>query len=304
MDQAIHGSSDSSGTLSQHQNVEGMIVSQVGDLLFGGCASAERSLMDVGAELGFREVHREDFVWCGKRFTRREDATIAFSMRKYHRNLKEIHVPKHKQLRALLGSFQWLVAQLRFDLAFQVSSLQGDKPHVGTLLRAIVLCREFKSKPTFEQKFHPVNPFGGGLLVVTDSLLAPVLEVLRLPRCQACYYILLADADLMAGRAGSCDVLDMHDMRSRRMPRVCHSSYTAGTIRTEEAFDVGQLCRGLLATPRGYSMHGKDADASLNSVPLTVVIDPKDVHDKGNNDTSSASSLHGSELFCVVRIPG
>ena len=64
MDQAIHGSS---GTLSQHQNLEGMIVSHVDDLLFGGCASAERSLMDVGAELGFREVQREDFVSCSKR---------------------------------------------------------------------------------------------------------------------------------------------------------------------------------------------------------------------------------------------
>ena len=52
---------------------------------------------------------------------------------------------EHKQLRALLGSFQWLVAQVRFDLAFQVSSLQGEKPTVGTLLRANTLCKEFKS---------------------------------------------------------------------------------------------------------------------------------------------------------------
>ena len=79
------------------KRLEGMIVSHVDDLLFGGCASAEASLMDVGAELGFREVERHDFVWCGKRFTRRGDGIITLSMQEYHENLKEIHLPKHRR---------------------------------------------------------------------------------------------------------------------------------------------------------------------------------------------------------------
>ncbi|CAE7353697.1 dnaJ [Symbiodinium microadriaticum] len=290
------------------KQLEGMIVSHVDDLLFGGSAVAEASLMDVGTELGFREVQRDDFVWCGKRFTRRNDGIITLSMQEYHENLKEIHIPKHrrgsltaelnpfehKQLRALLGSFQWLVAQLRFDLAFQVSSLQGEKPCIGTLLRANLLCREFKSNPKFELKFRPVDPFAGGLMVVTDSSLGNVTssgsaEAAPLEKVcsQACYYVLLADPSLMAGEVGAFNVLDM---RSHRIPRVCRSSYAAETLGTEEAFEVGQLCRGFLAMVRGLPLHGTTVDPSLNSVPLTVVVDAKDVHDKGNSDTSSFGS--------------
>ena len=58
----------------------------------------------------------------------------------------------------------------------------------------------------------------------------------------------------------------------------------------EEAFDIGQLCRGVVANVRGYPLHGKEMDRSLNSVPLTVVVDAKDVHDKANSDTSSFGS--------------
>ena len=72
----------------------------------------------------------------------------------------------------------------------------------------------------------------------------------------------------MAGETGAFNVLDM---RSHRIPRVCRSSYAAETLGTEEAFDVGQLCRGFLATARGHPMHGKTVDTSINSVPLTVV---------------------------------
>ncbi|CAE7900532.1 dnaJ, partial [Symbiodinium necroappetens] len=192
----------------------------------------------------------------------------------------ELNPFEHKQLRALLGSFQWLV-----------SSLQGEKPCIGTLLRANLLCREFKSNPKFELKFRPVDPFAGGLMVVTDSSLGNVTssgsaEAAPLEKVysQACYYVLFADPSLMAGEVGAFNVLDM---RSHRIPRVCRSSYAAEMLGTEEAFDVGQLCRGFLAMARGLPLHGTTVDPSLNSVPLTVVVDAKDVHDKGNSDTSS-----------------
>ena len=264
--------------------------------------------MKVGEMLGFRDVQRDSFVWCGKRFHRKKDGAISLSMVEYHENLKEIYVPKfrkaeqdaalstaeHKQLRALLGSFQWLVAQVRFDLAFQVSSLQGEKPTVGTLLRANTLCKEFKSTKNFELVFRPVNLFAGGLMVVTDSSLgnvtssgsaaAPPLDKVY---SQSCYYVLLADQELMDGKPGHFNVLDM---RSHRIPRVCRSSYAAETLGAEEAFDVGQLCRGFLASLRGLSLQRQDVDRSLNSVGLTVVVDAKDVHDKANSDTSSFGS--------------
>ena len=283
-------------------------MSHVDDLLFGGDSLAERLLMQVGEMLGFRDVQRNDFVWCGKRFLRKSNGTITLSMVEYHDNLKEVFVPRarraeqdsalttpeHRQLRALLGSFQWLVAQVRFDLAFQVSSLQGEKPTVGTLLRANLLCKEFKLTKHFELVFRPVNPLAGGLMVVTDSSLGNVTDTgsaaaaaLEKVYSQSCYYVLLADENLMQGRPGSFNVLDM---RSHRIPRVCRSSYAAETLGAEEAFDVGQLCRGFVASLRGLSLQRQDVDRSLNSVGLTVVVDAKDVHDKANSDTFSFGS--------------
>ena len=120
-------------------NLKGIIVAHVDDLLFVGDSSAIKSFDSIGAELGFGSREVDDFTWCGKRIRRAEDRTIRLSMLEYHTNLKEIFLTKQRksdptaeltgfetrQLRALLGSFQWLVAQLRFDMAFGVSSLQG-----------------------------------------------------------------------------------------------------------------------------------------------------------------------------------
>ena len=105
---------------------------------------------------------------------------------------------------------------------------------------------------------------------------------------QSCYFVLWADANLLAGRPGKFNILDT---RSHRLARVCRSSYAAETLGAEEAFDVGILCRGFVASALGRPLGTKqDIDRSLNSVPLTVVVDAKDVHDKGNSDTSSFGS--------------
>lgn len=76
-------------------------------------------------------------------------------MEEYHSNLhpikvfterkKDVHSPLNagelRQLRALLGSLQWLVAQqVRLDMGYhRLSVLQGEKPCVGTMLRANAL---------------------------------------------------------------------------------------------------------------------------------------------------------------------
>ena len=293
----------------EQKQLRGMIVSHVDDLLFGGDPVAEKSLMEVGDQLGFRDVTRNEFTWCGKFFQKHADGKVTLSMKAYHENLREVFVPKHRrgdvaasltaqerrQLRALLGSFQWLVAQLRFDLAFSVSSLQGESPPtIGTLLRANLLVREFQRNCGFELVFKDVSPYTGGLMVVTDAALgnvdvkgsaqeAPLTKVFS----QACYFVVLADEALMGGQTGSFNILDM---RSHRIPRVCRSSYAAETLGAEEAFDVGQLCRGFLASVRGHSLHKSRVDVSLNSVPLCVVVDAKDVYDKSNSDSNSFAS--------------
>ena len=79
-------------------------------------------------------------------------------MKEYHQNLQEVYLAKHRKsdpsskldaietrrLRALLGSLQWLVAQIRFDMSYGVSVLQGESPPtVSTVLRANSLTRDF-----------------------------------------------------------------------------------------------------------------------------------------------------------------
>ena len=75
---------------------------------------------------------RGRFVWCGKQFVRKVDGSVSLSMGAYRRppqpqadpggqesktDLTAALTPaEHRQLRALLISYQWLVAQLRFDM--------------------------------------------------------------------------------------------------------------------------------------------------------------------------------------------
>jgi len=207
----------------------------------------------------------------------------------------ELNPDERRKLRALLGSLQWLVAQLRFDLQFAVSALQGEPPTVGTILRANALLNEFLKDPAYEMVFQPIDIETAGLVVVTDSFLGNVTQTgsgeagpLEKVYSQACYFVLLADAELLAGRPGRFNVLDT---RSHRLARVCRSSYASETLGAEEAFDVGLLARGFPAAARGLPLQPKqEIDRSLNSIGLVVVVDAKDVHDKSNSDTSSFGS--------------
>ena len=287
------------------RQLEGVIVAHVDDLLMTGSALAEKSLEAVGAELGFGSVEKNDFVWCGKRIRRASDGAVRLSMTEYHENLYEINLPTYRrrqihsklteverrQLRALLGSLQWLTAQLRFDMGFAVSTLQGEAPTVQTVLKANSAVHDLRQTFDFEMTFQPIDYNRGGLVVVSDAALGnvklngsddgtPAEKVFS----QACAFVLLADDDLLAGREGKFNILDA---RSHRIPRVCRSSYSAETLGAEEAMDMGLLCRGFVAGVRDYLTVGKLSERSLDKVPLTLVVDAKDVHDKGNSDTAS-----------------
>ena len=135
---------------SGHRELSGILVAHVDDLLLSGDDEAKVSFDKVGHELGYGSVECEDFVRCGKRIRRAEDGTIRLSMVEYRRNLREAELPasrrrdpiadaalsdyERRQLRAVLGSLQWLVAQPRFDMAFTVSSLQSAEPSARMLL--------------------------------------------------------------------------------------------------------------------------------------------------------------------------
>ena len=301
------------------KSLEGIIVAHVDDLLFAGSVTAERSLDQIGSELGFGSLDRNDFSWCGKRIRRASDGTIRISMCEYHENLQEVLIAKHrksqpdatldshetKQLRAVLGSLQWLVAQVRFDMSFGVSTLQGESPpSVSTLIKANQLVREFKRTGSFELVFRAIDYRSAGIVVVSDAALGNVKRsgastggATEKVYSQAGYFALLATESLVLGKHGQFNILDA---RSHRIPRVCRSTYGAETLAAEEALDVGQLCRGFVASILGRDMVGRrSAEKSVMGVKLTAVVDAKDVHDKSNSDTPS----YGSQKSLAFSIP-
>ena len=288
--------------------LDGVICSHVDDLLLGGGDRAQAELKALGEELGFGSIEQGSFQYCGKKIHQDEAGVIRITMREYHENLRTVTIPtarrknpnsllcpaEHKQLRAILGSLQWLVAQLRFDMGFQLSVLQGDVATVGTLMKANQLVKKFQENKAFALTFKPLNLAGSGLLVVADASLGNVCqsggvgdEPMERVFSQASYFVLVADAELLAGREGDFAVLDA---RSHRLARVCRSTFGAELYSTEEAFDVGIYCRGVLAEVRGHSLKAKLVDAAIDTVPLTVVTDAKDVFDKSTSDTPSYGS--------------
>ena len=98
----------------------------------------------------------------------KDTGEIKISMVPYHQSLKPVVVGREcridpsalltpgeiKKLKGILGSPQWLVAQLRFDMSFQVSSLQSETPTVGTLLRANKCLVETKKDHVYEMAFR------------------------------------------------------------------------------------------------------------------------------------------------------
>lgn len=91
------------------------------------------SILSLEKVLGFGSVEHNSFNYCGKRIS--QDLTsgvVTVTMKEYHENVRPAVVPLHrradpnalltsseqKQLRALLGSLQWLVAQARIDQGF------------------------------------------------------------------------------------------------------------------------------------------------------------------------------------------
>ncbi|CAL1132431.1 unnamed protein product, partial [Cladocopium goreaui] len=301
--------------------LDGVLISHVDDLLLGGNRRAVAKLQELGRELGFGSTSEKDITYCGKRIRQWDDGHITITMEEYHSNLKTVNIPvprranpdsdltemERRQLRAILGSLQWLVAQLRFDLGFQLSTLQGEPPKISTLMKANLLVKRFKQDPDFALTFKPMDLKGAGIMVVTDASLGNVTKaggaegtVSEKVFSQSAYYVLLADKDLLAGREGSFSVLDA---RSHRLPRVCRSTYGAELLGAEEAFDVGCFCRGWWAMLQGLPIEHKRAEEVMDCIPLAVITDARDVYDKGSSDTPSYGSQK-SLAFTVAWIRG
>ena len=287
------------------KGLHGMVLSHVDDLLVGGDETARNSVLALEKELGFGSVEHNSFRYCGKQIEQHEDGVITVTMKEYHANLEPVRVSRErrakpdddlqpgeqKQLRAILGSLQWLVAQVRLDMGYHLSVLQGERPKVATLLRANMLVRKFKEHSSFGLTFRPMELSGAGIMVVTDASLgnvdrngcssgSPNDKV----HSQACYFVLLAERTLIDGRPGKFCLLDG---RSHRLARVCRSTFAAELLGAEEGMDVGHFARGFVASVLDYPLMSRTAEDSLQSIPLTIVTDAKDLYDKATSDTPS-----------------
>ena len=294
-----------------------MVISHVDDLLFGGDEYAKSLLIKLGEELGYGSLEEGRFNYCGKLFEQFPDGSIKVSMKEYHQNLRPISIllarrrnpeakvspSEQKQLRALLGSLQWLVTQVRFDLGFALCTLQSEQQTVGTMMKANNLLKRFKAKSDFALWFRPLDLDGCGLMCISDASLGnvekdgscgekPLVKVFS----QSAYIILLGDKNLMSGKTGKFCVLDA---RSHRLSRVCRSTFAAELLGVEETLDTGIYIRGCLAEALGYKLdknslveksYGTIPGDDITEIPLTLVTDAKDVNDKTNSDTPSYGS--------------
>jgi hypothetical protein len=299
--------------------LQGMIVGHVDDLLFGGDTAARHSLDAIGKELGFGSLTEDDFTWCGKRIQKTDDC-VRVSMEAYHKNLSTTYVSQQRRkqgsespltprevrvFRAQCGSLQWLVAQLRVDMAFKVSALQSElrAPNVGSLLRANALITAARATSEFELTFRPIDLATAGLVVVTDAALGNVnaegsnLEPpTKKLHSQAGHLILIGDRDLCAGKTGTFNVLDF---RSYRLARICRSSFAAETYALEEGVDQCEVIRGQFAEMLGVDISQcRKTPEVLQRVPVVAVTDAKDTHDKALSDTST----HGAQKSLAFSI--
>ena len=265
------------------------------------------TLHAIGAELGFESMDSGSFTCCGKHIRRAEDHAIRLTMTAYHSNLSEVVIAKHwksdvdavfekhghKQLHAVLGSLQWLVAQIRYTTCPSAFRLCKAKASNSWNPDSSERCS------TWVQTHWWLRIMCSGRLTTCQQAFALFLMQrletsswmdLRLELRRDVFtpkhatFCLLCEESMLHGKQGAFNIFDA---RSHRIPRVCRSMYSAETLAAEEPMDVGQLCRGMIAMIRLKDLTEKEADAASNAVSMTTLVDAKDVHDKGNSDTSS-----------------
>ena len=150
---------------------------------------------------------------------------VTVDMVTYTENLETVTVPRHKRedleavlspyelklFRGICGKLQWLVAQVRLDLSYAVSTLQAElrSPTIGSLLRAIGVVRQAQLRKDFCLTFRPLDLQGAGVMTITDAALGNVAEdgsateiAAKRVGSQSAYWVVLADEVLLSGKRG------------------------------------------------------------------------------------------------------
>ncbi len=229
-----------------------------------------------------------------------------------HRRAEESEPLTSYELRVfhgLCGKLQWLVAQLRIDLSFEISALQGElkRATVGSLVRGNALVRRAKATKHFCLRFVPIDYRRGGIITVTDAALGNVTEQGTLTDdngkrvgSQAGYLVLFVDEKLLKGERGWFNVIDY---RSHRLTRVCRSSYAAEAYGLEEGVDAGDVVRGQLAEIRGTKgTNSSTSRKALETVALVSVVDAGDAHDRVKSDVAPTAGAQKSLAFTIAAL--
>jgi hypothetical protein len=251
------------------------------------------------------------FAWCGKRFVKdKMTGEVKIDM-SYHQNFTTIPLNRErrknpadvlnaaeiKKLKGLLGSLQWLTAHLRMDISFGVSSLQSEKPTVGTVLRANKLALQAKKHSDFTLTFRDVNIYEAGILVVTDAALGNVTvdgvtegTIQEKVLSQSCYAVLLAYLAMWGSSTSwTFGAIAFPEFADQATLLRCWALRRAWML-VSYAVDSWQLWR--------INVGSKMAYWEVCRVMLVGVTDAKDVYDRLTMDTSF--SVQKSLAFTVA----
>ena len=211
-------------------------------------------------------------------------------------------------LRRLNGELQWAQSQLRLDISFGTSTSQGAlaDPRVRHLVAAGDLVRQLKANRDWELRFQSLSLSHGGFVGVSDAGLGNVtrggatgsLEQGDV-HSQGGHLVLFADDSLSrGGEAGRFNVLDW---RSRRLKRVCRSSFAAETLALADCNDAMQHMRGLLLDIMTPRLRSEDWEAGVSRWPAMLVTDARDCHDHLQRETM-ATPQQRTLLFDLASI--
>ena len=173
-----------------------MILSHVDDLLLGGDQVAYASLMDLGSELGFGTIDKDEFVYCGKRIRQEKTGVIYVTMDDYHANLQpikilggrrkalddELDAGELKQLRGLLGSFAMVGCSGEAGHGLSSECVARREALCWNYGESNACAAEVQGHSWFWTDLQALNMKNGGIVVVTDSSLEMFVRMVPLEK--------------------------------------------------------------------------------------------------------------------------
>ena len=283
--------------------LQGIISTHVDDLLGAGGDLFDKLLDKIDKEFGFGTREYDSFRHTGKNI--RKDMTtgeITVDMKEYVENLTPCRITRERRaelegpltsqelstLRQMNGALQWLQHQSRPDLSCGVSLSQSSTSGatVKDLIEAQKLIARAKDYKDFALKFRSHDITTGGFMAISDAGLGGVEdEALGGPvRSQGGYLIVFGDESLTThGNRGRFTLLDW---RSRKIKRVCRSSFAAETLALADANDAVQHLRGALHEIMDPLVKFDELE-TLSRWKVTLVVDARDCYDHLIKETSA-----------------